>query len=161
MKILSIVLILLIGGTFIVCAAATGFARRYESRWARILASVLLAVGGTGFFGSALSAVGGINWLPRSFEWPVGYVGGIVSMRDGTYVVPHPPMGAGAGLRSRLAVPAGVARGRRRGDVLADAAGVRPNRGPHGATRLAVHVHVGRRLGCAREVRPRGQPARS
>ena len=50
-------------------------------------------VGAAGFFGSALSAVGGLNWLPHSFEWPVGYAGGVVSTSEGLHVVPHTPSG--------------------------------------------------------------------
>ena len=34
-----------------------------------------------------------MNWLPTSFEWPVGYTGGVVSTAEGLHVVPHTPSG--------------------------------------------------------------------
>jgi hypothetical protein len=95
-QLLAIALILLIGGTFIVAAAIAPFVNRYRRRGMRVaaaLASVLLIVGAAGFFGRALSAAGGLNWLPPSFEWPVGYADGVVSMPGGTHVVPHTPSG--------------------------------------------------------------------
>src|SRR5436853_384195 len=62
-------------------------------RWLTITASCLMVVGAAGFFGTALSAAGGLNWLPSSFEWPVGYTGGVVSTSQGLHVVPHTPSG--------------------------------------------------------------------
>lgn len=91
---LPIILVLLIGGTLIVAAAIAPFVNRYRHRGMRIaaaLASLLLVIGAAGFFGPALSAAGGLNWLPGSFEWPVGNADGVVSMPDGTSVVPHTP----------------------------------------------------------------------
>jgi hypothetical protein len=96
MHVLSILLVLLIGGTFIVGAALIPFSSergRGWRRWLTIAASCLLVVGAAGFFGSALSAVGGLNWLPSSFEWPVGYATGVVSTPEGPHVVPHTPSG--------------------------------------------------------------------
>jgi len=57
------------------------------------VASAFLVVGATGFFGSALSATGGLNWLPESFEWPVGSAQGALAKPDGTIIVPHEPSG--------------------------------------------------------------------
>ncbi len=57
------------------------------------VASGCLVVGATGFFGSALSATGGLDWLPESFEWPVGKVQGALTGADGRVVVPHRPSG--------------------------------------------------------------------
>jgi hypothetical protein len=91
-----IMLILLIGSSWIILAAAGLFSARRETGWKRLLdsvASVVLVVGGIGFFGSSLSAVGGLNWISRSFEWPVGYASGIVSTENGLHVVPHTPSG--------------------------------------------------------------------
>ena len=55
-------------------------------------AAILFLIGTTGFFGSALSALGGLNWL-GSFEWPIGYTSNVVRLHDGRYVVPHTPSG--------------------------------------------------------------------
>lgn len=96
MHALGIILVVLIGGSVIVCAASIPFsAQRGQGwrRWLTGLASFLLVVGAAGFFGSALSAVGGLNWLPRSFEWPVGYASGVVSTAEGLHVVPHTSSG--------------------------------------------------------------------
>ena len=57
------------------------------------VASACLVIGATGFFGSALSATGGLNWLPESFEWPVGRAQGALAMPDGSLIVPHEPSG--------------------------------------------------------------------
>jgi hypothetical protein len=38
--------------------------------------------------GQALSAVGGLNWLPPSFEWPAGAVEGMITTPTGLRVVP-------------------------------------------------------------------------
>lgn len=94
--VLSILLVVLLGGTFIVGAAILPFSSERGKgwrRWLTIAASCFLVVGAAGFFGSALSAVGGLNWLPTSFEWPVGYAGGVVSTAEGWHVVPHTPSG--------------------------------------------------------------------
>jgi hypothetical protein len=96
MYMVAILLTVLIGGTFIVCAALIPFSSKRGRgwwRWLTITASCLLVVGAGGFFGSALSAVGGLNWLPSSFEWPAGYAGGVVSTPEGLHVVPHTPSG--------------------------------------------------------------------
>jgi hypothetical protein len=96
MHVLSILLVVLIGGTFIVGAACIPFSSergRGWRRWLTITASCLMVVGEVGFFGSVLSAAGGLNWLPSSFEWPVGYTGGVVSTADGLHVAPHTPSG--------------------------------------------------------------------
>ena len=65
--------------------------RRGLSRWLGLFASVLLFVGATGFLGAGFSAAGGLNWLPNSFEWPVGSVDGVITTKDGSHVVPHTP----------------------------------------------------------------------
>jgi hypothetical protein len=92
---LGISLIVLIGGTCIVSALwhLKRHLRRSRVRWSQVTASILIVIGSLGFFGSAASAVGGLNWLPSSFEWPMGRVDGVVAMDDGRYVVPHEPSG--------------------------------------------------------------------
>jgi hypothetical protein len=86
----------LIGGAFLVNAALIPFSSEGGKGWRRWLittASCLLAVGATGFFGTALSAIGGLNWLPSSFEWQAGYTAGVVSTPEGVHVVPHTASG--------------------------------------------------------------------
>jgi hypothetical protein len=62
-------------------------------RWLLVLGGILLAIGATGFFGSALSSVGGLNWLGQKFEWPVGYASGVITTKDSVHIVPHTPSG--------------------------------------------------------------------
>ena len=52
------------------------------------LGYALVTFGGIGFFGLAFSSFGGLRWLPTTFEWPVGFVRGSLTMHDGTHVVP-------------------------------------------------------------------------
>jgi hypothetical protein len=53
---------------------------------------LLVLIGAGGFFGAALSAMGLLK-LPTYYEWPAGYVNGVVRMPDGRYVVPLVPSG--------------------------------------------------------------------
>lgn len=92
----DMLLVLLIGGTFIIATALMPFSSQCgpgRRRWWAIASSFCLVVGGIGFFGSALSATGGLNWLPGSFEWPVGYISGVVTTPAGLHVVAHTPSG--------------------------------------------------------------------
>jgi hypothetical protein len=57
--------------------------------WFTAAGSMLVAVGLIGFFAGHVAAVGGLNWLPASFEWPVGNVDGVVRTSDGLNIVPH------------------------------------------------------------------------
>jgi hypothetical protein len=91
MSYFGIILILIIGGVWIASSVAMMFSRGEKIGWRRWLArlgGVLMLVGAVGFFGAALSASGGLNWLPDSFEWPVGYASGVVQLDDQLYVVP-------------------------------------------------------------------------
>jgi hypothetical protein len=60
-------------------------------KFIRLLAAMCVGVGGLGFFGTALIAVGALNPLPSSFEWPVGYATDVVTTKDNYFVVPHTP----------------------------------------------------------------------
>lgn len=87
----TIVFTILIAGAFILVAASIPFSSQCETgwkRWLAILGSFFLVVGATGFFGSALSAFGGLNCLPNSFEWPVGSSEGVISTPEGKHIVP-------------------------------------------------------------------------
>lgn len=51
--------------------------------------SLFLLVGASGFFGSALSAFGGLDGLPNTFEWPIGGADNVIVSANGDYIVPH------------------------------------------------------------------------
>jgi hypothetical protein len=71
---------------------AREFKRTEQSKWILGLAYFLILVGASGFFAAALSASGVLR-LPTSFEWPAGYVSGVVRAADGDYIVPLIPSG--------------------------------------------------------------------
>jgi len=48
---------------------------------------LLVIAGGAGFFATGLLAVDFLKF-PRSFQWPAGYVNGVVRTPDGKYIVP-------------------------------------------------------------------------
>jgi len=79
-----------------VALAIGGIFRQYKrgehSIWIVWIAGFFLVVGASGFFGSALLAVGVIT-LPPSFEWPPGYVSGVVESPSGIEIVPLEPSG--------------------------------------------------------------------
>src|SRR5438270_13980897 len=96
MHLFAILLVLTLGGMIIFAAVLAPLSAKGGTRWRRgatIAASCFMVVGAAGFFGSGLSAVGGHNWLPSSFEWPMGYAQGVVTTREGLHVVPHTPTG--------------------------------------------------------------------
>jgi len=96
MHLLSILLVLFVGGTCIGVAifkACRAKAHVGWKRWLTVIGGIFVAVGGVGFFGTMLSALGGLRWLPTTFEWPAGFVKGILVMPDGKRVVPHTPSG--------------------------------------------------------------------
>jgi hypothetical protein len=62
-------------------------------RWLALLSSVLIAAGACGFFGLGLSYVGGLNWLPPSFEWPAGFVDGVLTTSNRSHIVLIKPAG--------------------------------------------------------------------
>lgn len=69
-------------------APFVGHFRRVKPRIAVFAGSILLFLGGLGWFGSALSAWGGLDWLPPSFEWPVGTSDRVITMPGGEHVAP-------------------------------------------------------------------------
>lgn len=79
---------------FGIAAAVAWGARAWKSpdrglRCIGIVAAAVFAAGWTGFFGCALASGGGMNWLPPSFEWPVGWSSGSVRLTDGRWAVPQ------------------------------------------------------------------------
>ena len=96
MYVLTILLLVLIGGTFGIAVASSRSSsrRRGGSSWWFALAAIcLMEVGAAGFFGCFLSAAGGLDWLPSWFEWPVGYATGVATTAEGLHVVPHTDSG--------------------------------------------------------------------
>jgi hypothetical protein len=71
----EIVMTVLLGVSTIgmaIVAPFVGTFRHTRPRAGVFAGSALIVMGTMGWFGSSLSAVGGLNWLPRSWEWPVG-----------------------------------------------------------------------------------------
>lgn len=96
MKVASIIVILLIlSGWIIVGIRSLWDSRRASGgrRWLEIFAGIFMITGVVGFLGAGLSAMGGLNWLPQSFEWPIGYAKGVVATKDHFFMVPHIPSG--------------------------------------------------------------------
>ena len=96
MRIFSLLLVAIILAVWLVGAVQNFLSGRKEEGWKRwftFAAAVFLAVGAIGFFGTFISAMGGLNWLPNSFEWPAGAVNGVVSTKDDYFIVPHTPAG--------------------------------------------------------------------
>jgi hypothetical protein len=94
MSVILVLFILLLLGGWLIGAVTLPFGYRRGPIWVRVLsvlAGLLMAVGAIGFFGNGLSAFGGMNWLPRSFEWPVGRAEGVISLPNGDHVVPLTP----------------------------------------------------------------------
>jgi hypothetical protein len=95
MNIFSMVIVLMILA-FVVSGASALRAGRGESRSRRILrvgAVLCLVYGALAFFAQVLCAMGGLSFLPPSFEWPLATVSGVVRDSQGDYIAPHPPSG--------------------------------------------------------------------
>jgi hypothetical protein len=60
--------------------------------WLVWIGGVFVVLGAAGFFGTALSSLGMVK-LPPSFEWPPGYVNGVVTSPSGLCIVPLDPSG--------------------------------------------------------------------
>lgn len=76
--------------------AARGMAKELNApertKWIKGTMYLLILIGAGGFFAAALSATGVIK-LPPAYEWPAGYVRGVVSTGDGKHIVPLTPSG--------------------------------------------------------------------
>jgi hypothetical protein len=93
---LTVLLLILMGGAFLAVSVMGVWNSRKEAgarRWLMTVGWVFVAIGATGFFGSAFLAVGGLRWWRLNFEWPMGFAKGIVKTPDGFFVVPHTPTG--------------------------------------------------------------------
>jgi hypothetical protein len=68
------------------------FKRGDQAKWVVGIMGFLMLIGAAGFFGTMLSALD-ILKLPNSFEWPPGYVRGVVMTADNKHLVPLVPSG--------------------------------------------------------------------
>jgi hypothetical protein len=96
MKYLSSIMIGLVLTVWIFVAVKEFRSATKDRGWQRCIrwiAATCMAVGASGFFGTALVAIGALKQLPNSFEWPIGYATGVVTTRDNYFVVPHTPSG--------------------------------------------------------------------
>ena len=73
-------------------AVVRAFKRSDRLKWIEAVLYFLVVVGVSGFFATALSALGVLE-LPPSREWPAGYVRGVVTTANGKYIVPLAPSG--------------------------------------------------------------------
>ena len=73
-----------------------GFLKDYRGRqnfgWAILVCGALVVIGAVGFFGQMLLAIDVIK-IPKSVEWPAGYVKGVIATQEGLNVVPLEPSG--------------------------------------------------------------------
>ena len=87
----------MVGGAILFICVPSIFRDAKKVTGARRLLTVtgglLVAIGVVGFFGSALSSVGGLNWLGTTFEWPIGFASGVITTEQGIHVIPHTPSG--------------------------------------------------------------------
>lgn len=91
MQLIAIALAAIIGIVVVAGAAWTALVRIRRNgprKWVFMAGYALVSFGGLGFFGLAVSGLGGFRWLPPDLEWPVGAVHGALTMPDGTHVVP-------------------------------------------------------------------------
>ncbi|HEY1684903.1 MAG TPA: hypothetical protein VGG19_09075 [Tepidisphaeraceae bacterium] len=96
MKYIFILIILVIGSVWVLAALRAIFDRDGKPLWRWLMgmvAGALMAVGIVVFLSGGLSAAGGLNWLPTTFEWPAGHVSGVLTMQHGEHVVPLPDAG--------------------------------------------------------------------
>jgi hypothetical protein len=72
---------------FVGIALARQLNKSRQAGWLVVLMGMLILIGGEGFFAPSL-IVNGVIKPSNSFQWPAGYVNGIVRTPDGGYVVP-------------------------------------------------------------------------
>jgi hypothetical protein len=81
---------LVAAGTWATRAWRTGSRAR---RMTGLAGAALFALGWASWCVIPLAAAGGLNWVPASFEWPVGWSDGAVRLSDGRWAVPHEAAG--------------------------------------------------------------------
>jgi len=85
----DVFLVLFAGVWLILAAVGVGrlLKRGRRTNWLVAGIGLLVFIGSAGFFAEGLSAEGIIR-LPKSYEWPAGYVSGVTATSHGKYVVP-------------------------------------------------------------------------
>jgi hypothetical protein len=68
------------------------FSATAVSMWLVVLMCLLVVIGLGGVVASVLSALGPLR-LPATYEWPAGYVRGVITTTDGKHIVPLWPSG--------------------------------------------------------------------
>lgn len=94
-KIIPLFIAFLLGSGIIYVAISGLFT--YHKKTKKYLVEKLgyffVLIGALGFFCTGFSALGGMNWLPKSFPWPVKYTWNATKANTDIYVVPIPPSG--------------------------------------------------------------------
>jgi hypothetical protein len=62
-------------------------------QWLALPSIFLIAIGAIGFFGCSIFYTGGLNWLPSTFEWPAGFVDGVLTTSSHDHIVLIKPVG--------------------------------------------------------------------
>jgi hypothetical protein len=94
MRILGMLLLVLITSVCLFGSIHGVFSRTRECAWrqaVRKLSWFLIGYGGLAFCAQPLAALAGPSFTTASFEWPVGFAGGVVRDARGRYVVPLDP----------------------------------------------------------------------
>jgi hypothetical protein len=89
-------LLIAVFAAFWLFLATRGMAKELKApertKWIKGGMYLLILIGAGGFFAAALSATGIIK-MPGSYQWPAGYVRGVVTAADGKHIVPLMPSG--------------------------------------------------------------------
>ncbi len=77
----------------VICGWKCANNKRYTTRVRvfGVVGALCMLFGAVGFLGTGLSATGGLNWLPKSFEWPVGFADNVITTQSGLRIVPVQP----------------------------------------------------------------------
>ncbi len=89
------IILILVAVICLIVLVTQGLRHIFESKsslWRTVLnklGGAFLIIGGIGLLGSGLSSVGGMNWLPNSFEWPLSGTHSALRFSSGEYAVSH------------------------------------------------------------------------
>jgi hypothetical protein len=91
----DVVLTLILAGLLIFVLAViwrrAGRGEQGSRRVYYLLAALCLSYGMLALLAPGIGALGGLSFLPASFEWPVGTASGVVRDAADRYIVPHEP----------------------------------------------------------------------
>ncbi|MDZ4858148.1 MAG: hypothetical protein SGI88_04135 [Candidatus Hydrogenedentes bacterium] len=93
MNTLLLILALVMAAAFVVTFSLVPWRARISGwrRWVTAIGCVFVIVGALCFFAPLISCLGGLDWLPSTFEWPIGLAKGVIATESGLRVVPHAP----------------------------------------------------------------------